>query len=155
MARSMTSLGIDSALALATASLRREFIAGSAMPDLAATVISRDSLENALERAASARPLRCWMFLNFECPAMALRSIKEEVGRGSTFAARWAEPPAVASWPREPWPQARVSALEASGGGETSMSEHYDEFDDILPPEPNGELVHWMEPRRLTLGTAG
>jgi len=35
------------------------------------------------------------------------------------------------------------------------MSEHYDEFDDTLPPEPNGELVHWMEPRRLTLGTAG
>ena len=35
------------------------------------------------------------------------------------------------------------------------MSEHYDEFDDVLPPEPNGELVHWMEPRRLTLGTAG
>lgn len=31
----------------------------------------------------------------------------------------------------------------------------YDEFDDVMPPEPNGELVHWMEPRRLTLGTAG
>jgi hypothetical protein len=31
----------------------------------------------------------------------------------------------------------------------------FDEIDDILPPEPNGELVHWMEPRPLTLGAAG
>ena len=35
------------------------------------------------------------------------------------------------------------------------MSEHYDEFDDILPPEPNGELVHWMARRPLTLGATG
>src|SRR4030095_13980278 len=70
MARSMPSLGMDSALALATARRRRAFMAGSGMPDLAATVISRESLENSLERAASARPLRCMMFLNFECPAV-------------------------------------------------------------------------------------
>lgn len=31
----------------------------------------------------------------------------------------------------------------------------FEDIDDILPPEPNGELVHWMEPRPLTLGTAG
>ena len=31
----------------------------------------------------------------------------------------------------------------------------YDEVDDILPPEPNGELVHWMEPRPLTVGATG
>src|SRR5437763_812370 len=70
MARSMTSLGMDSALALATANRSREFMLGSGMPPLAATVISRESLENAFERAASARPLRCWMFLNLECPAI-------------------------------------------------------------------------------------
>src|SRR5258707_833535 len=70
MARSMLSLGMDSALALATARRRREFMVGSGRPALAATVISRESLENALERALSARPLRCMMFLNFEWPAM-------------------------------------------------------------------------------------
>ncbi|MNE21029.1 hypothetical protein D3C80_1141770 [compost metagenome] len=70
MARSMFSLGIDSALALFTARRRRGFIAGSGMPDLAATVISRDRREKSLERTASARPLRCMMFLNFEWPAM-------------------------------------------------------------------------------------
>ena len=30
-----------------------------------------------------------------------------------------------------------------------------DEIDDILPPEPNGEVVHWMEPRPLTVGATG
>src|ERR1700750_2613466 len=70
MARSMTSLGSDSPLALFTARRRRAFILGSGRPDLAATVISRESLENSLERAESARPLRCIMFLNLECPAM-------------------------------------------------------------------------------------
>src|SRR5476651_2605997 len=70
MARSMTSLGRDSPLALFTASRRRAFMLGSGRPDLAATVISRESLENSLDRALSARPLRCMMFLNLECPAM-------------------------------------------------------------------------------------
>jgi hypothetical protein len=33
------------------------------------------------------------------------------------------------------------------------MSEHsYDDFDDVLPEEPNGELVHWMEPRPMSFG---
>jgi hypothetical protein len=36
------------------------------------------------------------------------------------------------------------------------MSEHsYEDYDDVLPDEPNGELVHWMEPRPLTFGPAG
>lgn len=36
------------------------------------------------------------------------------------------------------------------------MSEHsYEDFDDVMPEEPNGELVHWMEPRPLTFGPAG
>ena len=32
------------------------------------------------------------------------------------------------------------------------MSEHIDE---ILPAEPNGELVHWMEKKPLAVGPAG
>src|SRR5215213_8525269 len=70
----MTSLGRDSALALFTARRRRAFMVGSGRPILAATVISRESLENSLDRALSARPLRCMMFLNFECPAMVLKA---------------------------------------------------------------------------------
>src|SRR5690606_37856471 len=41
-------------------------------PTLAATVISRASLENIFDLAASWRPLRCMMFLNCEWPAMTL-----------------------------------------------------------------------------------
>ena len=48
----------------------RAFIAGSGGPILAATVISRASLENSFDFWASCRPLRCMMFLNWECPAM-------------------------------------------------------------------------------------
>jgi hypothetical protein len=33
-----------------------------------------------------------------------------------------------------------------------SLSEDVDE---VLPPELNGELVHWMEPRPMTLGPTG
>ncbi len=64
MARWMLSLGMDSALAAMIAARRRGLCAGSGMPSLAETVISRDSLENILERSLSARPLRCMMFLN-------------------------------------------------------------------------------------------
>src|SRR5579872_538605 len=74
IARSMLSLGIDSALALAMASLRRALASGSGRPCLAAMVMSRDSLENCLERILSCRSLRNWMFLNFEWPAMAAAS---------------------------------------------------------------------------------
>jgi len=36
------------------------------------------------------------------------------------------------------------------------MSEHsYEDYDEVLPEEPTGELVHWMEPRPLTFGPAG
>ena len=31
----------------------------------------------------------------------------------------------------------------------------YQAYDDVLPEEPNGELVQWMEPRPLTFGPAG
>ena len=30
-----------------------------------------------------------------------------------------------------------------------------DFIDDILPEEPNGELVHWMEPKPMSLGAMG
>ena len=36
------------------------------------------------------------------------------------------------------------------------MSEHsYEDYDDVLPEQPNGELVHWMDPRPLSFGPAG
>jgi hypothetical protein len=36
------------------------------------------------------------------------------------------------------------------------MSEHsYEAFDDVLPEEPNGQVVHWMQPRPLSVGAAG
>jgi hypothetical protein len=35
------------------------------------------------------------------------------------------------------------------------MSERvYEDFDDLLPVRPNGELVHWMDPRPMSLGAA-
>ena len=63
---SMLSFGTDCDLAFCTASRRRGLASGSGPPTLAATVISLDSLENSFERAASCRPLRCMMFLNWE-----------------------------------------------------------------------------------------
>ena len=50
MARSILSLGMFSARAASTAARRRGFMLGSGRPILAATVISRASLENSLER---------------------------------------------------------------------------------------------------------
>src|SRR3982751_4825250 len=70
MARSILSRGIDWARALVTASRRRAFIEGSGTPSLAATVISRASLENTLLRAASLLPLRNMIFLACEWPAI-------------------------------------------------------------------------------------
>jgi hypothetical protein len=36
------------------------------------------------------------------------------------------------------------------------MSEHpIEDWDEVLPQEPNGELVHWMAPKPLTVGPAG
>jgi len=33
------------------------------------------------------------------------------------------------------------------------MSESvFEDIDDVLPPEPNGEIVHWMEPRPMRFG---
>jgi hypothetical protein len=36
------------------------------------------------------------------------------------------------------------------------MSESvFEDIDDVLPPEPNGEIVHWMEARPIQFGPAG
>src|SRR6476660_8913314 len=72
MARSMLSFGMFSARAAMIAARSRGFIAGSGVPSLADTVISRASFENSLDLTASCRPLRCMMFLYCECPAMGL-----------------------------------------------------------------------------------
>src|SRR5688572_21322551 len=69
-----------SAFAAAIAARRRGFIAGSGRPSFAATVISRASLPNSLERIASCRPLRCMMFLNWEWPATAASGAKLKIG---------------------------------------------------------------------------
>ena len=72
IARWMLSLGIEAARALLTARRRRGFMSGSGMPDFAATVSSRESLEKAADRFLSCAPLRCMMFLNLEWPAICV-----------------------------------------------------------------------------------
>src|SRR5687768_17567873 len=76
----MLSFGMFSARAASTAARKRGFIAGSGVPILAETVISRASFPNSLDFAASCRPLRCMMFLNCECPAMK-RVIRRVAGK--------------------------------------------------------------------------
>src|SRR5262245_23215730 len=68
----MLSFGMFSARAANIAARRRGFIVGSGTPSFAETVISRASLPNSLDLTASCRPLRCMMFLNWECPAMVV-----------------------------------------------------------------------------------
>src|SRR5580700_9804162 len=70
MARSMVSLVMFSARAAMMAARNRAFMAGSGVPSFAETVISRASLPNNFDFAASCRPLRCMMFLNCEWPAI-------------------------------------------------------------------------------------
>src|ERR1044072_6010679 len=62
---------MDWALAALTAARRRAFMSGSGTPILAATVISRESLENIAERFLSCAPLRYMMFLYLLWPAIA------------------------------------------------------------------------------------
>src|SRR5262252_8138781 len=85
MARSMLSFGMFSWRAATTAARNRGFIAGSGVPSLAETVISRASLPKSFDFWASWRPLRCMMFLNWEWPAMAgsrYQSGNEDEGGG-------------------------------------------------------------------------
>src|ERR1700754_1274240 len=60
------------------AARRRGLALGSAAPKRAAVVISRISLVKIFALAASWRPLRCMMFLNWEWPAIALTTILSE-----------------------------------------------------------------------------
>src|SRR5262249_48187111 len=76
-----------SARAAMMAARRRGFIPGSGNPSLAATVISRASLPNSLDLAASCRPLRCMMFLHCECRAMvAPTGVRPAGGKGAAGA---------------------------------------------------------------------
>jgi len=61
-------------------------MSGSGTPDLAATVISRLSLENIAERFLSCAPLRYMMFLNLEWPAM--ETVLSGMGLGCALAHR-------------------------------------------------------------------
>jgi len=60
------SAGMFAAFAFSTASRSRGFIARSAPPWRAATVISRITRVQTLPRFSSCRPLRCWMFAHLE-----------------------------------------------------------------------------------------
>src|SRR5580692_9497771 len=71
-ARSIESFDMFSWRAEVIAARSRAFMLGSGWPNLAATVISRASLPNSFDFWASCRPLRCMMFLNWECPAMRM-----------------------------------------------------------------------------------
>src|SRR5664280_3294307 len=70
MARSMLSLGIDSALAFSTALAREMFMPGSPPPSRAATVMARESLEKSLPLFASVLPFLCLIVAHLECPDM-------------------------------------------------------------------------------------
>src|SRR5712671_1356444 len=91
------------------AARNRAFMLGSGWPILAATVISRASFENSFDFWASCRPLRCMMFLNWECPAMRSLSgfVRDEMGwkarryrprpgQNQRFAPDFRSPPRVA-----------------------------------------------------------
>src|SRR5690242_10050336 len=73
MARSMLSLGIDAAFALAIASASAALPLGSPPPSRAATVIARASLVNWAPRRASTTAFLCLMLAHLECPDMAVR----------------------------------------------------------------------------------
>ena len=59
---------------------------GSGMPILAATVISRASLEKTLERIASCFPFLCMMFLNWLWPAIGVCSARKKWKSGAVYA---------------------------------------------------------------------
>src|SRR6185503_630753 len=81
IARSIVSRVMLFSRAAITAARRRGLDAGSAAPSRAAVVISRISLVKTFALAASCRPLRCMMFLNWEWPAIALTTRLSEMFR--------------------------------------------------------------------------
>src|SRR5467141_564527 len=109
MARSIESFDMFSWRAEMIAARNRAFMLGSGWPIFAATVISRASFENSFDFWASCRPLRCMMFLNWECPAMRSLSgfVRDEMGwkarryrprpgQNQRFAPDFLSPPRVA-----------------------------------------------------------
>src|SRR5919204_5893755 len=103
-----------SARAAKIAARRRGFMLGSGTPSFAATVISRASFENSLERAASCRPLRCMMFLNWECPAMA--SFRDRVDPVEVTEPRGLRHPFILGpMPRQLWRTGRIGGLRVEG----------------------------------------
>src|SRR6185503_11472703 len=79
IARSIVSRVMLASRAAIIAARSRGFEPGSAAPSRAAVVISRISLVKTFALAASCRPLRCMMFLNWEWPAIALTTRLSEV----------------------------------------------------------------------------
>src|SRR5690349_9110599 len=122
MARSMVSRVMLATSAAFTAARRRGFIAGSGMPVLAETVISRISLPKAWARLAPWVALRCMTFLACEWPAMAasLSRIRGNDGSGGLLPA-----PAGAG-------QARAGAM---GPGRARLRRHGH-------PNPRRSLCH-------------
>src|SRR5262245_800511 len=78
MARSMLSLGMDTARALSMAYRSFKFIVGSPPPWRAAMMMARLSLLHSLPRLASMAPFLCLIVAQCECPDMAspLRSLR-------------------------------------------------------------------------------
>src|SRR5260221_336602 len=111
------------------AARERAIIAGAGWPILAATVIPRASFENSFDFWASCRPLRCMMFLNWECPAMRSLSgfVRDEMGwkarryrpwpgQNQRFAPDFRSPPRVAPIARAGRHRAPAVAQNASPG---------------------------------------
>ena len=90
IALSILSLGIFTVLAACIADLNLGFVSGSFDPNLAATVISFESLEKIFERCLSARPFLCLMPAQCEWPAINYISLSKAPPTiiGSTFLAK-------------------------------------------------------------------
>src|SRR5881409_741124 len=105
------------------AARNRAFIEGSGWPILAATVISRASFENSFDFWASCRPLRCMMFLNWECPAMRyLSGIVREMWEARRYR------PATGQNQRLIRPTHRIDASHRRGN--------------LTFPRERGEMIH-------------
>src|SRR5690606_24515665 len=104
MALSMLSLGIEAALAFATAVASVGLTFGASPPSRAACSVRLASLASSFPRAASWRPLRCLMFAHFECPAMVIsysdstRSRNMRWMRSSGVSSGWKEAAITRSW---------------------------------------------------------
>src|SRR5690606_6598282 len=105
--------------------------------------------EKSLERAASALPFLCMMFLNLEWPAMGLQTAQSGK-RSQVLTSGWPADQRVRRCGtvavRSCSPEARMRELEA-------MSEYL--VDGDLSEEPDNEVVHWMAPKPMSVGPGG